>query len=350
MSTERTTPVLALTVGDPVGIGPEITVRTLAEYAADGSAHGIAVADAIAVRRGVEATGLDLEVREVTGFDTPSAGEGVIDVLDIGVLEGKELPWGQVDAVAGQASVTAIEVATKAALDGQVDGIVTGPINKEAIWASGSEHLGHTEMLGELTGVTKQDTMFVVRSRHKPDHHLRIFFATRHVSLRKALDQLTRDRQVDSIRRALQALEVYGVEKPTLAVAAVNPHGGENGAFGHEELDDIIPACEELRAEGLPVHGPIPADSVFHQGLEGRFEGVLSQYHDQGHIAAKTYDFDGTISVTVGLPILRTSVDHGTAFDIAGSGKADHGTMRSAYLAAVDYAPFVPRMRSAYGS
>ena len=271
-------------------------------------------------------------------------------MLDIGVLDGAELPWGQVDAKAGQAAVTAIEVATKAAMAGEVDGVVTGPINKEAIWASGSEHLGHTEMLGELTGVTKQDTMFVVRSRHQPDHHLRIFFATRHVSLRKALDQLTRDKQVDSIRRALQALEVYGVDSPTLAVAALNPHGGENGAFGHEELDEIIPACEELRAEGLPVHGPIPADSVFHQGLEGRFEGVLSQYHDQGHIAAKTYDFDGTISVTVGLPILRTSVDHGTAFDIAGTGKADHGTMRSAYLAGVDYAPFVPRMRSAYGA
>jgi 4-hydroxythreonine-4-phosphate dehydrogenase len=337
------TPVLALTVGDPVGIGPEITVRTLAEYAGTAGHHGIAVGDAVAVRRAVAATGLDVEVRQVSGWDTPPAGEGVIDVLDIGVLGDTELAWGEVDKDAGRAAVVAIEVATKAAMAGEVDGVVTGPINKEAIWASGSEHLGHTEMLGELTGVTKQDTMFVVRSRHQPDHHLRIFFATRHVSLRKALDQLTRDKQVDSIRRALQALVVYGVDDPTLAVAAVNPHGGENGAFGREELDEIIPACEALRAEGLPVHGPIPADSVFHQGLEGRF-------HDQGHIAAKTYDFDGTISVTVGLPILRTSVDHGTAFDIAGTGKADHGTMRSAYLAAVDYAPFVPRMRAAYGA
>jgi 4-hydroxythreonine-4-phosphate dehydrogenase len=193
--------------------------------------------------------------------------------------------------------------------------------------------------------------MFVVASeRDGVQHHLRIFFATRHVSLRQALDQLVKDKQIDSIRRALTALEVYGVDDPTLAVAAVNPHGGENGAFGREELDEIIPACEALREEGLSVVGPIPADSVFHQGLQGRFDGVLSQYHDQGHIAAKTYDFDGTISVTVGLPILRTSVDHGTAFDIAGTGKADHGTMRSAYLAAVEYAPYVPRMRAAYSS
>ncbi|QYJ03184.1 4-hydroxythreonine-4-phosphate dehydrogenase PdxA [Nocardioides panacisoli] len=350
MPAPATPPVLALTLGDPVGIGPEITVRTLAEYADDETHHGVAVGDAVAVRRAVAATGLDLEVREVSGFDTAPAGAGVIDVLDIGVLEGKELAWGEVDATAGRSAVTAIEVATRAAMAGTVDGVVTGPINKEAIWASGSEHLGHTEMLGELTGVTQQDTMFVVASRHAPDHRLQIFFATRHVSLRTALDQLTRERQVDSIRRALQALEVYGVAEPTLAVAAINPHGGENGAFGTEELDEVVPACEQLRREGLPVHGPIPADSVFHQGLAGRFDGVLSQYHDQGHIAAKTYDFDGTISVTVGLPILRTSVDHGTAFDIAGSGRADHATMRSAYLAAVEYAPFVPRMRSAYGS
>ena len=344
------TPVLALTVGDPVGIGPEITAMTLAEQAGSPDHHGVAVGDASAMRRAVRAAGLDVEVREVSGFDTPPAGAGVIDVLDIDVLGDTEPAWGVVDATAGRAAVTAIEVATRAAMEGAVDGVVTGPINKEAVWAAGSEHLGHTEMLGELTGVTQQDTMFVVRSRHTPEHHLRIFFATRHVSLRKALDQLTKDRQQDSIRRALQALEVYGVDDPTLAVAAVNPHGGENGAFGSEELDDIIPACAELREQGLKVVGPIPADSVFHQGMEGRFPGVLSQYHDQGHIAAKTYDFDGTISVTVGLPILRTSVDHGTAFDIAGTGAADPGTMRSAYLAAVDYAPYVPRMRAAYGS
>ena len=140
------------------------------------------------------------------------------------------------------------------------------------------------------------------------------------------------------------------MESPRLAVAALNPHGGENGNFGDEEIVHIGPACEAVRADGLDVRGPIPADSVFHQGLVGRYDGVLSHFHDQGHIPAKTFDFDGTISVTVGLPILRTSVDHGTAFDIAGTGKAGHGTMLSAYLAAVDYAPFVDNIRRAYGS
>jgi 4-phospho-D-threonate 3-dehydrogenase / 4-phospho-D-erythronate 3-dehydrogenase len=345
-----TSHVLALTLGDPVGIGPEITAKTLAEVAGAEGHHGIAVGDAVALRKGVEAMGLDVEVRVVDSFAVTPAGAGVIDIVDTGVL-GDDMPaWGTVDERAGRAAVTAIEVATKAAMDREVDGIVTGPINKEAIWAAGSEHLGHTEMLGALTGVTQQDTMFVVRNDDAGGHHLRIFFTTRHVSLRKALDQLTKERIEASIRKAHTALEVFGVERPRLAVAALNPHGGENGAFGDEEIVHIGPACETVRAEGLDVRGPIPADSVFHQGLVGRFDGVLSHFHDQGHIPAKTFDFDGTISVTVGLPILRTSVDHGTAFDIAGTGKAGHGTMLSAYLAAVDYAPYVANIRATYGS
>jgi 4-hydroxythreonine-4-phosphate dehydrogenase len=177
---------------------------------------------------------------------------------------------------------------------------------------------------------------------------MHVFFATRHMSLRKALDAITIDTQADSIRRAHRALEVYGIESPRLATAAINPHGGENGAFGDEEIEVLTPALERVRAEGLDVAGPVPADSVFHQGLSGRYDGILSQYHDQGHIAAKTFDFDGTISVTVGLPILRTSVDHGTAFDIAGQGKADPGTMRSAFRAAIGYAPFVDGIRAEY--
>ncbi|MDJ1134639.1 4-hydroxythreonine-4-phosphate dehydrogenase PdxA [Streptomyces iconiensis] len=341
-------PVLAVTLGDPVGIGPEITARTLAAQAGEEGHHGVAVGDAAALRRGARAAGVEAEVREVDDFATPPAGPGVIDIFDTGVL-GRDVPdWGTVDARAGQAAVTAIEVATRAALAGQVSGIVTGPVNKEAIWQTGTKHLGHTEMLGELTGVTRQDTMFVVRNTGVPGHHLRIFFTTRHVALRKALDQLTEERVAHSIREAVTALKVFGTESPRLAVAAVNPHGGENGAFGDEEILHLAPACERTRAEGLDVSGPIPADSVFHQGLTGRYDGVLSHFHDQGHIPAKTYDFDGTISVTVGLPILRTSVDHGTAFDIAGSGKADHATMLSAYLAAVDYAPFAPLIRETY--
>ncbi|WNV76865.1 4-hydroxythreonine-4-phosphate dehydrogenase PdxA [Geodermatophilus sp. DSM 44513] len=339
--------VLALTLGDPAGIGPEITAATLARTAGADGHHGVAVGDPAALRRGVQAMGLGVEVRTVDGFDTEPA-EGVIDVVDTGVL-GEDVPaWGKVDARAGRAAIAAIETATRAALDGEVAGVVTSPINKEAIWAAGSAHLGHTEMLGELTGVTQQDTMFVVRNTAQEGHHLRIFFTTRHVALRTAIEQISQERVGESIRRAHTALQVFGLESPRLAVAALNPHGGENGNFGDEEIVHIGPACVAAREEGLDVSGPVPADSVFHQGLVGRYDGVLSHFHDQGHIPAKTFDFDGTISVTVGLPILRTSVDHGTAFDIAGTGQAGPGTMLSAYLAAVDYAPFVDNIRKAY--
>ena len=255
-----------------------------------------------------------------------------------------------VDKRAGQAAVTAIEVATQAALDRKVAGIVTGPINKEAIWAAGSEHLGHTEMLGALTGVTKQDTMFVVRNAAAEGHHLRIFFTTRHVSLRTGARPDHRgagarsrsSRHTPPSRSSAWRSRGWRSPRSTRTAARTAP------SATRRSCTSARPACEAARGDGLDVTGPVPADSVFHQGLVGRFDGVLSHFHDQGHIPAKTFDFDGTISVTVGLPILRTSVDHGTAFDIAGSGKAGHGTMLSAYLAAVDYAPYVEGIRAAY--
>ncbi|WP_046468424.1 4-hydroxythreonine-4-phosphate dehydrogenase PdxA [Allosalinactinospora lopnorensis] len=335
-------PTLALTVGDPVGIGPEITVRTLADAGGSAPARGVAVADPAVLRRAAAVCGLDVEVRALSSWDLPAPRAGVIDCYDIGVLGDTELPWGEVDRRAGRAAVRAIEVATRAAMDTLVSGVVTGPINKEAIWAAGSEHLGHTEMLGALTGVTRQNTMFVVRGK-------KIFFATRHVSLRQALDQTTEEQQIAQIGEALTALRVFGHDEPRLAVAAINPHGGENGAFGDEEIRHLTPAVQRARAGGAEVTGPVPADSVFHRLLEGHYDGVLSQYHDQGHIAAKTFDFNGTVSVTVGLPILRTSVDHGTAFDIAGQGVADPATMRSAFLHGAEFAHFADRIRAEYG-
>jgi len=338
-------PVLALTLGDPAGIGPEIVARTLAETADGSGAHGVAVGDASVLRRAVAVCRLDAEVRVVPDVSVAPGGHGVIDVLDIGVVGDAPLEWGRVDALAGRAAVTAIEVATREALAGRVAAVVTAPINKQAIWAAGSRHLGHTEMLGELTGAKRYTTMFVVR---KVQPSLKIFFTTRHTSLRKAVDQITRQSVSGAIDDSLRALRVFGHDKPRLAVAALNPHGGEDGAFGDEEIRHIGPACDAARAAGADVAGPIPADSVFHQGLLGRFDGVLSHFHDQGHIAAKTVDFDGTVSVTIGLPILRTSVDHGTAFDIAGTGTASHRTMRSAYEAAVEFTPYVERIRTEY--
>jgi 4-phospho-D-threonate 3-dehydrogenase / 4-phospho-D-erythronate 3-dehydrogenase len=335
-------PVLAVTLGDPVGIGPEIVARTLADPPGGVVARGLAVGDAAVLRRAAEVCGLDVKIRPVASAADARFEAGVIDVLDLGIA-GDDLPWGQVSEVAGRAAIAAIEAATRMAMADEVDAIVTAPINKEAIWAAGSSHLGHTEMLGALTGSDRYATMFMVGD-------LKIFFTTRHMALREALESLTIDSLARAIDESWTALEVLGHQPPRLAVAALNPHGGEGGNFGDEEIEIIGPACERARASGREVAGPVPADSVFHQGLQGRYDGVLAQFHDQGHIAAKTLDFDGTVSVTMGLPILRTSVDHGTAFDIAGTGKATHATLATAYRVAAQLAPYRERIRAEYGT
>jgi 4-hydroxythreonine-4-phosphate dehydrogenase len=340
MNDDNTT-VLAVTLGDPVGIGPEIVARTLADSPA-AKARGVAIGDPKTLQRAIDVCGLDARVNIISDPSEIRGERGVVDIIDIGI-DTSSLPWGEVNEEAGRAAITAIELSAQLALDGKVAAVVTAPINKEAIWAAGSGHLGHTEMYGELTGSDRFQTMFVVRD-------LKIFFTTRHVGLRDALDKITHEAVLRSIREAWIALRVLGHDEPRLAVAALNPHGGEGGNFGDEEIKHITPACEEARAESMPVFGPLPADSVFHQGLEGRFDAILSQFHDQGHIAAKTVDFEGAISVTMGLPIIRTSVDHGTAFDIAGTGKASHGTLVAAFTAAADFAPFADAVRAEYGS
>jgi 4-phospho-D-threonate 3-dehydrogenase / 4-phospho-D-erythronate 3-dehydrogenase len=312
-------PILAVTVGDPAGIGPEIVARTLADPPSDVAARGLAVGDAPVLRRALEICGLDARVKAIETVSGAAFEPGTIDVLDQGVA-GDDVEFGAVSAAAGRAAVAAIEAATRAALDGQVDAVVTAPINKEAIWAAGSQHLGHTEMLGELTGSSRYQTMFVVKG-------LKVFFTTRHMSLREALDNVTFDSVMTSIREAWTALQVLGHDEPRLAIAALNPHGGENGKFGKEEIEHIGPACDE-----------------------GRYDGILSHFHDQGHIAAKTVDFEGAITVTMGLPIIRTSVDHGTAYDIAGRGVASAGGLAAAFRAAADFAPFAEAVRKEYGT
>jgi 4-hydroxythreonine-4-phosphate dehydrogenase len=337
-----TLPLLALTLGDPAGIGPEIVVRSVADPEVRGAGRCLAVGDPAAVGRALEVCGMDWSVRRVEDPAQARFEDGVVDVLDTGVL-GTTLPeYGRVSKEAGQAAVAAIERATEAALAGTVAAVVTAPINKEAIWAAGSEHLGHTEMLAALTGARRSTTMFLV-------HDLKIFFTTRHTSLRTALDQLDVPTVRQAIDDSLEALRVFGHQRPRLGVAAVNPHGGENGNFGDEEIRVLGPAVQAARDDGNDVSGPVPADSVFHQGLQGRFDGVLSQFHDQGHIAAKTVDFDGTVSVTAGLPILRTSVDHGTAFDIAGTAQASHRTMAAAALAGARLSRHVDTIRATWG-
>lgn len=334
-------PILAVTLGDPAGIGPEIAALTLADPPTEPSAQGLAVGDARILRRAVADRRLDVDVHPVSVVGDAAFESGTIDIVDTGTLD-HDPAYGEVDADAGRAAIAAIERAARLALDGEVAAVVTAPINKEAIWAAGSEHLGHTEMLGELTGAQRPETMFVVRG-------LKIFFTTRHLSLREALDQISTATVRDAIDHACTALGVLGHDRPTLAVAALNPHGGEGGSFGREEIDAIAPACDAARADGRDVVGPVPADAVFHQGVQGRYDAVLCHFHDQGHIAAKTLDFDGAVSVTMGLPIIRSSVDHGTAFDIAGTGAASAETMKAAYAAGARFAPYAEQALATYG-
>jgi 4-hydroxythreonine-4-phosphate dehydrogenase len=217
-------------------------------------------------------------------------------------------------------------------MSGKLDALATTPINKEALKAGQINYIGHTEILEDLTNSRDPLTMFQV-------HDLRVFFLSRHVSLRRACDMVTRDRVLDYIQRCMKALERLGIENAKMAVAGLNPHSGEHGLFGDEEVREIEPAIQRAKEMGLNVLGPVAADSVFYFGLLGKYDAVLSLYHDQGHIATKMVDFERTISITNNLPFLRTSVDHGTAFDIAGTGVVSAVSMIEAIILAAKYAP-----------
>jgi len=329
-------PCIAIPLGDPAGIGPEIVVKALTDKELYDICRPLVIGDREVVRQAMDFCGLKLEIH---GIDEPQEGlykPGTIDLIDLANVDIGRLQMGRVQAMGGRAAYEFIEKSVQLALDQKVDAIATTPINKESLKTAGVEYIGHTEILAGLTGTQDPLTLFEVKN-------LRVFFLTRHVSLRKACDLITRERVLDYIKRCTDALRRLGITRGTLAVAGLNPHCGEHGLFGDEEVRHIVPAIEEARRLGYDVAGPIGADSVFHLALTGRFSAVLSLYHDQGHIATKTLDFERTIALTVGLPFLRTSVDHGTAFDIAGTGKASAVSMAEAVRVAAKYAPHYNR-------
>ncbi|MGH2398853.1 MAG: 4-hydroxythreonine-4-phosphate dehydrogenase PdxA [bacterium] len=309
-------PRIAVTIGDPAGIGPEIVVRAAAMDAVRQAARLVIVGDRRTIERAMDVT----DTRLRFGED--------IDLIDLANVPA-DVTWGKIQRSAGAAAGQFVERAVREAREGRVDAIATAPINKEALWLAGYPHPGHTEMLGALTGAGDPLTMFQVRG-------MRIFFLTRHLSLREAIGKITRARITEVLPRIDAELRSLGFDRPRIAVAALNPHAGEGGALGTEDRDEVAPAVADAQARGVHASGPIPADSIFAQTLEGRYDAVLSLYHDQGHIAAKTLDFHGAVSVTLGLPFIRTSVDHGTAFDIAGTGKARADSMAAAIIAAAD--------------
>lgn len=323
-------PLIGIPMGDPAGIGPEIVVKALSSKEVYDNARPVIIGDRNVIKNVIKFTGSDIDINVI---NNPSEGiyeEGILNLIDFDNVNMDEFKIGEISGMCGQAAYDYIEKSIELANSKEVAAVATTPINKESLQAAGVPYIGHTEIFGALTKTKDPLTMFEVRG-------MRVFFLTRHVSLREACDLVTKDRIKDYVKRCKEVLKILGVEEGTMAIAGLNPHSGEHGLFGYEEVHEITPAVLELQEEGYDVVGPIGADSVFHLALQGRYNSVLSLYHDQGHIATKTLDFERTIAITGGMPILRTSVDHGTALDIAGKGIASEVSMVEAILLGAKY-------------
>lgn len=310
---ESDLPVIGIPLGDLAGIGPEIAIKAAASAMIRSVSVPLLVGPANIIRLEAERAGIPVSM---------------LNIEDTGTFS-TDYVYGKIQGPCGLSAYNSIKIAAGLASAGRIDSLATTPINKESLRAAGINTIGHTELLAEFTGTEDSVTLFNTID-------LKIFFLTRHLSLRDACSFITEDNVYQGILRVYRAMKLLGLDSSELsfAVAGLNPHNGEHGLFGNEEEESIYPAVRRANVEGIPVTGPVPADSVFYQARKGRYSAVLSLYHDQGHIAAKTYDFERTISLTLGLPFLRTSVDHGTAFDIAGQGIAQFISMQEAIIMA----------------
>jgi 4-hydroxythreonine-4-phosphate dehydrogenase len=314
---------MAITMGDPAGIGPEIIAKLFAEGS---PAPAVVVGDAGILRRAVALLGVAVEVVKIETPAQAVGGAGRIEVLAVGALP-LDLPFGRIDARAGAAAFAYINRAIDEVQAGRLSGIVTAPINKAAMNAAGIDYPGHTEILAERAGVTDYAMMLA-------NDELRVLLVSIHVSLADAIRAVTVENERRAIRLADLAGRQFGIARPRVAVAGLNPHAGEGGMFGREDDAIIAPAVAQARAEGIDVTGPLSGDTVFMRARRGEFDVVVAQYHDQGLIPVKYLGLDQGVNITVGLPFVRTSVDHGTAFDIAGTGQASAASLRYAILQA----------------
>ena len=315
---------VAITMGDPCGIGPEICAKLFAEGL---PVEGFVIGDAGALRRAASALGLALDIREISSSADSRLREGSLDVLSLTQLP-SDLPMGRIDARAGRAAYDYVVRAIDLANAGDIAAIVTAPLAKEAMKAAGLSYPGHTEILAEKSGTSDFAMMLA-------NDELRVILVTIHVALREAIELVTRARVLRTIRLAEQACRAYGIQRPRIAVAGLNPHAGEGGMFGSEDEKEIAPAVADARRDGIEASGPWPGDTIFMRARRGEFDIVVAQYHDQGLIPVKYLGIEQGVNVTIGLPFVRTSVDHGVAFDIAGTGKADHSSLRYALHQAV---------------
>ena len=327
-------PVIAITMGDPTGVGPEIVAKSLAREAVQGSVHALVVGDPDRLREGARLTNTAVEVRAVDRAADARYEPGVIDCLAVGRLPAG-LPFGKLSPEAGAAAYRYVAAAVKLALAGEAHAICTAPLNKEALHAAGHRYPGHTELLAELTN-TREVSMLLMAPR------LRVIHVTTHIGLLDAVEKIEPGLVERTIARGHELLRRSGIASPRICVCGINPHAGENGLFGRgEEAGKIQPAVDACRARGWDVQGPLPADTLFFRATRGDFDLVVAMYHDQGHGPVKVLGLEAGVNVTVGLPFVRTSVDHGTAFDIAGKGIADERSLVEALRQAVELSPAV---------
>jgi len=324
----HTVPVLGITMGDPAGIGPEVVLKALMEPEVQEICYPVVIGDGSVLERVSQKLGLEVELNSISasslmsqGWTTSSAcDKRQINLIDLATIHPDDIRVGEVQPQAGKAAVEYIKTATHLAMSGLLAGIVTAPINKAAMNLAGHAYAGHTELLQALTKAQRVAMLLYLG-------HLGISHVTTHVSMRDACQLVTRERVLEVLRLTnAVALKLNQADKP-LAVAGLNPHSGEGGLFGNEEEEAITPAICQAQAEGINVVGPLPPDTVFLKAHRGVYDFVIAMYHDQGHIPAKLLGFETGVNVTLGLPIIRTSVDHGTAFDIANQGIADCQSM-----------------------
>jgi 4-phospho-D-threonate 3-dehydrogenase / 4-phospho-D-erythronate 3-dehydrogenase len=327
-------PVIGITMGDAAGIGPEIIVKALQNTSIYEQCNPLVIGDAKILERAARITNSRLTINPISDVKEATYQYGTIDCIDLNLLP-SDLPFGRVSAAAGDAAFQFLKRAIELAKNGDIQAICTAPLNKEALHKGGHLYPGHTEILADLTGT--QDYAMMLSSPK-----LKVIHITTHVGLIKAIEMINPDRTYKVIKLAHETLTRAGKENPSIAVCGINPHAGENGLFGNgEEEEKLIPAIRQAQSEGINVTGPYPADTLFYRAVRGDFDIVVACYHDQGHAPIKVLGLEAGVNITVGLKggIIRTSVDHGTAFDIAGKNLADERSMIEAIRVAVELAP-----------
>lgn len=310
--------MIAITMGDSSGVGPEIVLHSFQK--GELPENVVVVGDMAVLELCNRMLKYEAPLRKIK--EISAARPGQLNIYDLGILQSDEVRPGQISQKSGSAALRYVEAATRLALEGKVSAIVTMPVNKEASRLSAPDFTGHTEFIADLCG-RKRSTLMLASPKAIVTH------VTTHVSLRKAIDLIRPARVLDTIRITSEILPKLR-DSARIAVAGLNPHAGENGSFGHEDIDEIAPAVQQAQKEGIDVRGPFPPDTIFLDLLKGRYDAIVCMYHDQGHIPMKILDFEGATNVTLGLPIIRTSVDHGTAFDIAYEGMAFTSSLRDA--------------------